>query len=143
VFKVLKEKYGTSKGKSGQETFWEQGVESPKIKSDAYSKMVQEGSKSPQEAYVDILGIKDIVTQKNNWPMFEDVFNIPMKGEPKGKAHYVGWLAKFNEIRRIPAHPSLARTYEEADYELMRHIKFEFYRRRNTAMGIKDPEQES
>ena len=54
VFKVLKEKYGTLKGKSGQEIFWEQGVESPKIKSEAYSKMVQDGSKSPQEASNDV-----------------------------------------------------------------------------------------
>jgi len=142
VFKVLKEKYGTSEGKSGQKVFWEQGVESQKIKQDAYSKMLQDGSKHPQEAYVDILGIKEIVTQKSNWHFFEDVFNIPMKGEPKGKAHYVGWLAKFNEIRRIPAHPSGARSYEEADYEFLKHIKFEFYRRRNAALGIKDPEQE-
>lgn len=143
VFKVLKERYGTSKGKSGQELFWEQGVESPKIKSDAYSKMVQGGSKHPQEAYVDILGIKDIVTQKNNWPLFQNVFSIPMRGEQKGKAHYVGWLAKFNEIRRISAHPSSVRTYDEADYELMRHIKFEFYRRRNAALGIKESEMET
>lgn len=102
--------------------------------------MLQEGSKHPQEVYVDIVGIKEIVTQKNNWPLFENVFSIQMKGEAKGKAHYVGWLQKFNEIRRIPAHPSGARTYEEPDYEFMKHIKFEFYRRRNAALGI---EQES
>ncbi len=143
VIKVLKEKYGISEGKSGQKAFWEQGVESQKIKQDAYARMLQDGSKLPQETYVDILGIKDIVTQKSNWHLFEGVFHIPMKDEAKGKAHYVGWLTRFNEIRRIPAHGSGARTYEEADYEFMKHIKFEFYRRRNAALGIKDAEQES
>jgi len=143
VFKVLKEKYGTSEGKSGQKAFWEQGVESQKIKQDAYSKMLQEGSKHPQETYVDLLGIKEIIVQKNNWQHFEDVFSIPMKGEAKGKAHYTGWLARFNEVRRITAHPGGTRTYEEADYEFMKHMKFEFYRQRNAILGIKDPGQES
>lgn len=143
VFQVLKDKYGTARGKSGQETFWEQGVESSKVKSEAFSRMAQDGMKSRPEAYVDIVGIKEIVTQKNNWPLFENVFSIPLKGEAKGRAHYVGWLQKFNEIRRIPAHPSGARSYEEEDYEFIKHIKYEFYRRRNAALGIKDPEQES
>lgn len=143
VFQVLREKYGTGKGKSGLEAFWEQGVESPKIKSDAFGRMAQDGMKNRPEAYVDIVGIKDIVTQRNNWPHFEKEFSIPMKGEAKGKAHYVGWLQKFNEIRRVPGHPSTARSYEESDYEFMKHIKYEFYKRRNSALGIKDTEQES
>ena len=141
VFKMLKTTYGMGEGKSGQKAFWEKGVESQKIKKDAYDKMLQENSKHPQESYVEILGIKEIVTQKNNWGLFEPVFNIPMKGE-KGKAHYTGWLAKFNEIRRIPAHPSGSRTYDETDYEFMKHIKFEFYRRRNAVLGINDHNQE-
>ncbi len=136
VFKVLKEKYGTTVGKSGQPAFWDKGVESSKIKQEAFAKMLAEGSKLPMEAYVDVLGIKDIITQKSNWPFFEDVFSIPMKGEQKGKAHYVGWLARFNEIRRVPAHSSGIRTYEESDYEDLKHMKFEFYKRRNAVLGI-------
>lgn len=142
VFKALKGHYGTAAGNSGQAAYWDKGVESPKVKQEAYSRMVNDGSKHPMEAYVDVLGIKDIVTQKTNWPLFETVFNIPMKNEAKGKAHYVGWLARFNEIRRIPAHSSGVRTYEEADYEFMKHIKFEFYKRRNTALGIEEVEPE-
>ena len=64
--------------------------------------------------------------------------SIPLKGEQKGKAHYVGWLAKFNELRRIPAHSSSVRTYEEEDYELMKHLKYEFYERRDMALGISE-----
>ena len=143
VVKVLKDQYGTTSGKSGQPAYWDKGVESPKIKQEAYARMLNDGSKHPPEVYVDVLGIKEIVTQKTNWPHFENVFNIPMKGEPRGKAHYVGWLARFNEIRRIPAHSSGVRTYEEADYDFMKHIKFEFYKKRNTALGIDDIEQEA
>jgi hypothetical protein len=102
--------------------------------------MLSEGSKLPPEAYVDVLGLKEIVTQKNNWSHFESVLSIPMKGEAKGKHHYVGWLARFNEIRRVPAHSSGIRTYEEKDYEDLKHIKFEFYRRRDAALGIADPD---
>lgn len=142
VFKVLKQHYGTGDGKSGQKVYWEQGIESPKIKQEAYSRMVQDGSKHPMEAYVDIVGIKEIITQKSNWPLFSAVFNIPMKGEAKGKAHYVGWLQKFNEIRRIPAHPSGARSYEETDYEFIKHIKFEFYKKYNAALGITESDNE-
>lgn len=129
VFKVLKKAYGTSEGKSGQKAYWEKGIENPKIKSEAYNRMVQEGSKHPPETYVDLLHIKEIVTQKNNWSLFEPVFNIPLPDEKKGKQYYVGWLAKFNEIRRIPAHLSSNRVYEEEDYQLVKHIRTEFYRR--------------
>jgi DNA sulfur modification protein DndB len=136
AFKILKDQYGIAAGRSGQPAFWEKGIDSPKLKQDAYARMLQEGSKLPQEAYVDVLGIKEIVTQKNNWPHFENVMNIPMKGEPRGKHHYVGWLARFNEIRRVPAHSSGIRTYDEKDYEDFKHIKFEFYKRRDIALGI-------
>lgn len=143
VFKVLKAHYGTGEGKSGQKAYWDIGIENPKLKQEAYSRMLQDGSKHPMEAYVDVVGIKDIVTQKSNWPLFSELFNIPMKGEAKGKAHYVGWLLKFNEIRRIPAHPSGARSYEETDYEFMKHIKFEFYKRYNKLLGITDLDHET
>lgn len=138
VFKVLKDNYGTSEGKSGQKAYWEKGVENQKLKQEAYSRMLQDGSKHPMEAYVDVVGIKEIITQKSNWPFFEPVFNIPMKGESKGKAHYVGWLQRFNELRRIPAHPSGARSYEEADYEFMKHLKFEFYKRYFASLGLSE-----
>jgi len=140
VFKVLKEQYGTTSGKSGQPAFWDKGIESAKVKQEAYSRMLAEGSKLPPEAYVEILGIKEIVAQKSNWSFFENVLSIPMKGEAKGKHQYVGWLARFNEIRRVPAHSSGIRTYEEVDYEDLKHIRFEFYKRRNAALGIAEPE---
>ena len=141
VFKILKDKYGTERGNSGQPKFFDEGIESPKIKQEAFSRMLAENSKLPPWAYVDGLGIKEIITQKNNWEVFENVFSIPMKGEAKGKHHYVGWLARFNEIRRVPAHSSGIRTYEEKDYEDLKHFRYEFYKRRNTVLGISEAEE--
>lgn len=135
VFRVLKKHYGTGDGKSGQKLYWENGVANPKIKQEAYSRMLQDGSKYPQETYVDLLGLKEIITQANNWPLFEATLNIPMKDERKGKNHYVGWIARFNEIRRIAAHPAGPRTYEEEDYQLMKQIKAEFYKRLSDSEG--------
>lgn len=54
VFKILKETYGSAEGRSGQKAYWEKGVESHKIKKEAYDRMLQDGSKHLQEVYVDI-----------------------------------------------------------------------------------------
>lgn len=88
----------------------------------------------PKEAYLDVLDYRDIVRQKNNWPLFEKVFNIPLSGE-KGKTYYLDWIEKLNKIRRVPAHPSGTRGYDEADYEFMKFIKYEFYKRLAAAAG--------
>ena len=90
--------------------------------------------KLPREAYLDVLDYRDIVRQKNNWPLFEKVFNIPLPDE-KGKIYYLEWMEKLNKIRRVPAHPSGSRGYDEADYEFMKFIKYEFYKRLNTITG--------
>ena len=41
-----------------------------------------------------------------------------MPGE-KGKTYYLDWMDKFNELRRIPAHPSAQRPYTQDDYEFL------------------------
>ncbi|EKD44213.1 MAG: hypothetical protein ACD_71C00212G0003 [uncultured bacterium (gcode 4)] len=139
VFKILKERYGTSEEKSGEKTYWEKGIESPKIKTEAYNRQQADppDKRGPREAYLHILDLMDIIRQKNNWLLFENVFNIPLPGE-KGKTYYLDWMRMFNEIRRIPAHGSASRVYDEKDYEFMRHIKYEFYRRLNSALGIQE-----
>jgi hypothetical protein len=129
VFRVLRQTYGTQENKAGQKAYWDIGVESEKIKTAAYTDMLAEKSKHPIETYVNTLGIKEIVTQKNNWPLFESVFSIPLPEERKGKMQYTSWLNTFNEIRRIPAHPSGSRVYEEEQYAFMKFIKYEFYNR--------------
>lgn len=128
VFKVLKNHYGVTQGRSRQAAFWEKGVESAKVKEIAHKRMIEDGSKLPEEAYLDVIHLKDIITQKNNWPLFEPVCNIPHLGE-KGRAVNVKWLDRLNEIRRVSAHPSEMRVYEEADYEFMKSVPPQFYQR--------------
>lgn len=139
IIASLKEKYGTSDDESGEKAWWEQGIESQKAKENAYKRFLEgqkenKDKKMPKEAYLDVLDYRDIVRQKNNWPLFEKVFNIPLSGE-KGKTYYLDWIEKLNKIRRVPAHPSGTRGYDEADYEFMKFIKYEFYKRLAAAAG--------
>ncbi|MBI5891458.1 MAG: DGQHR domain-containing protein [Nitrosomonadales bacterium] len=137
ITSVLKETYGNGEEESGEKAWWEQGIESQKAKRNAYERFL-EGSKDnkklPKEAYLDLLDYKDIVKQKNNWGHFSPVFNIPLPGE-KGKTYYLEWLDQLNKLRRVAAHPTGARGYDESDYEFIKFIKFEFYRRLGVATG--------
>jgi DGQHR domain-containing protein len=139
VFSILKKHYGVSEELSGEKTYWEKGIESPKIKEEAYKKQLEDSpeKRRAKEAYLTILDLMTIVRQKNNWPLFEKVFNIPLPGE-KGKTFYLDWMKKFNEIRRIPAHASSSRGYDESDYEFMKFIKYEFYSRYSSELGIQN-----
>jgi hypothetical protein len=129
VISKLKTIHGTQELKSGHKAYWENGVESQKAKSEAYQKQLQDSrEKQPLEAYLTVLELRDIVRQKNNWANFEPVFNIPLPGE-KGKHYYLDWMVRFNELRKIPAHPTGGRTYNEADYEFIRFIKSELEHR--------------
>lgn len=130
IISKLKTKYGTGDDESGEKAWWEQGIESQKAKESAYKRYLEglKDKKLPKEAYLDVLDFRDIVKQKSNWPIFKSVFNIPLADE-KGKTYYLDWMEKLNKIRRVPAHPSGARGYDEADYEFMKFIKYEFYKR--------------
>lgn len=143
VVKSLKDIYGTEEEESGEKAWWEQGIESQKAKQTAYNRF-QEGRKDnkklPKEAYLDLLDHRDIVRQKNNWPHFQNVFNIPQVGE-RGKTYYLDWMETLNKLRRIPAHPSGSRGYEESDYEFMKFIKYEFYKRYAEATGVGEDEK--
>lgn len=138
VIKVLKDVYGTEEEESGEKAWWEQGIESQKAKQTAYIRF-QEGRKDnkklPKEAYLDLLDYRDIVRQRNNWPHFQSVFNIPQIGE-KGKTYYLDWMETLNKLRRVPAHPSGSRGYDESDYEFMKFIKYTFYKKYREATGI-------
>jgi len=132
VISVLKKIHGTHQMPSGDPAYWELGIESRRAKDNAYKKQQEDppGPKRlPREAYLDILDIKDIIQQEGNWMHFEPVFNIPIEGEKKGKKYYTSWIAKFNELRRIPAHKSALRTYSEDDFSFLDLIGTEFYSR--------------
>lgn len=131
VIDLLKKNYGINETRSGDKAYWENGIESSKIKEDAYSRQLQDKNpdKGAKENYLQILDLKAIVRQKSNWSIFEKIFNIPMPDEKKGKVYYVDWMDSFNELRRIPAHPSSTRGYTDKDLEFLKFIKAEFYSR--------------
>lgn len=139
VIAKLKDIYGTQVDSSGEKVWWEDGIENTKIKQAAYSKYQDALKESkekrlPREAYLDLIDYKEIIRQKSNWPHFSNVFNIPLKNE-KGKVYYLDWIDYLNKLRRVPAHPSEFRGYEEEDYEFIKHIKFQFYPKLDLAKG--------
>ncbi len=131
VVTTLKDIHGTRSLKSGEIAFWALGIESRHAKDSAFKKQQADDPEKrlKLEGYLDILDLRDIVKQSNNWMHFESVFNIPMLDEKKGKKYYLQWLAKFNELRRIPAHKNALRTYSEDDFEFLDWLRSEFYSR--------------
>lgn len=131
VYETLVALYGVDRADGRDEAYWEIGIESGKAKTDAYNRQQQDPAEKRLHkfAYLDILPLRDIVKQANNWRHFEPVFNIQMPDENRGKKYYLQWMEHFNELRRIPAHPSKHRPYKEADYEFLEWIKSNFYSR--------------
>jgi DNA sulfur modification protein DndB len=132
VIKTLKTVYGTHRMPSGDQAYWELGIESRRVRDNAYRKQqeIPSGPKRlPKEAYLDVIDIKEIIEQKNNWLHFESMFNIPMIDEKRGKKYYTSWIDNFNELRRIPAHKSALRVYSEEDFEFLEWLRIEFYDR--------------
>jgi len=127
----LKSIYGEKQLPSGEYTYWEKGIDSRVIKEKAYKKMQDDPieEQMPKWAYLDILEVKTIVEQTSNWPYFENFFNIPMPGDRKGKKYYTSWLARFNELRRVPGHKSSVRTFSDEDLEFLDWLRAEFYPR--------------
>ena len=131
VINTLKGIYGTKELKSGEKAYWALGIEKDRIKRNAFDKQLAApaGQQLPKEAYLDIVDIIEIIKTDKNWLHFEPVFNIPMVNEKKGKKYYLDWMQTFNELRRIPAHKTSLRNYEEADFEFLSWIESEFYDR--------------
>jgi DGQHR domain-containing protein len=135
VYETLVNVYGTTRSAGGEEAYWEEGISNAKAKTEAYSKRQQN---SPEKrlnvfAYLDLLDLRDIVRQAINWSHFEAVFSIPMPDEQKGKKYYIQWMEEFNELRRIPGHPTKLRPYREADYEFLEWLKRELLPRLDAA----------
>ena len=125
VIATLKSVYGTKRMPSGDESFWENGIESRRVKENAFKKQQEDnqGRRQPKEAYLDLIDLKEIIKQPNNWSHFESIFNIPMSGEKRGNKFYLSWMDKFNEMRRIAAHKNALRTYTDEDLELLDHLR--------------------
>lgn len=127
VVKVLKGKYGTHQMPSGESAYWELGVQSQRVLKNAAQKQLDDKQerRKRKEAYLDVIDLKDIVEEKDNWVIFESIFSVPMPGETKGKKYYTGWIGKFNDIRKIAAHKNALRTYNDADLEFIDWLRAE------------------
>ena len=86
VIENLKAIHGTKRMRSGDEAFWEVGIENKRTKEGAYRKQLEDtdGRRQHKAAYLDFIELKDIIKQPNNWERFSPIFNLPLPGEKKG-----------------------------------------------------------
>ncbi|MDP0495020.1 MAG: DGQHR domain-containing protein [Verrucomicrobiota bacterium JB024] len=122
IFDTFKDVYG--------DMYWDKGVTDKDIRVSAYSKSQDESSEKrlPLENYLDFIEYKKIVSNKQNWPLLKDVFDIPLPGD-KGTSKNVRWMDRINELRRIPAHATESRGYKVVDFEFIDFIYEEFMKR--------------
>lgn len=104
--------------------FFDKAITNKEIKKSAFSKRIEddspEGPKAP-EVYLDFIDLKKIVEQKENWPLFTDIFDIQLPTEKNGNAKYIKWFDEINRLRRISAHP-FGKTYTQNDVDLLKFI---------------------
>jgi hypothetical protein len=110
VFRAI---HGEEKG-----AYWEKGVSDKALKSEAYKRSLDYDveERLPLETYLEVIEMKKIVENKQNWSLFKKVFNIPETGE-KGMAKNLKWMDRINELRRIPGHPAKERHYRIEDFQ--------------------------
>jgi hypothetical protein len=127
VVRVLKAVYGDRTLPSGEYAYWELGVGSRRVKENAYKKQQEDAIERRQrkEAYLDVVDLKEIVEQKDNWLHFARIFSVPLPEEKKGKKYYTTWIDRFNEVRRVAAHKSEIRTYSDHDLEFIDWLRAE------------------
>lgn len=117
IFTVFRKLYGEEKG-----AYWEKGVTNKEMKTKAYAKSLDEPDEDlPLETYLDFIEFKKIVEQKDRWPLFKSVMDIPVNGM-KGQAKNLEWMERVNELRRIPAHASEQRNYKIEDFSLLETV---------------------
>ena len=138
VVATLKSIHGTKRMSSGDEAFWEIGIESRRVKENAFKKQQEDtrDRRQAKEAYLDLVDLKEIIKQPNNWEHFQGIFNLPMPGEKKGSKFYLSWIDKFNELRRVAAHKNALRTYTDEDLELLDQLRTELLPRIEANLGV-------
>ncbi|MFZ5775199.1 MAG: DGQHR domain-containing protein [Thermodesulfobacteriota bacterium] len=126
VIDTLKKVHGTYRLPSDEQAFWEIGVESERIRTNAFQAQQKDKTRrKPKEAYLNIVDLAEIVKQQNNWNHFEYVFNNPYSGERTGKKYYLEWIHIFNELRNIAAHKNQLKTYTDEDLEFVEWLRTE------------------
>ncbi len=119
VINGLRQLHGTEQMSSGEPKYWEVGAKSPRVRRNAYEKqqMDNEAERSKKEAYLEIVDLEEIVKDRDNWSFFENLFKNPMPGERHGQKYYLGWLGKFNGLRKIAAHRNQEKIYSREQLE--------------------------
>jgi len=100
----------------GADLYWDKGIVDKAVKTAAYAKSLDSEERLPLETYLEIVEMKKVVENRNNWHLFKEVFNIPEPGE-KGFAKNLKWMERINELRRIPGHPARERKYKVEDFQ--------------------------
>jgi len=126
VIDTLKKVHGTHRLASDEQAFWEIGVESDRIRRNAFeAQQHDKARRKPKEAYLNIVDLAEIVKQSNNWSHFEHVFKNPRPGERPGQKYYLAWIQGFNELRNIAAHKNQLKTYTDEDLEFVEWLRTE------------------
>jgi DNA sulfur modification protein DndB len=125
IFDVFRAIHGEDKG-----AYWDKGVPDKALKADAYKRSLDYdiGERLPLETYLEVIEMKKIVENRQNWSLFKTAFNIPEPGD-KGLAKNLKWMDRINELRRIPAHPARERHYKVEDFQYIDFIHDELTRR--------------
>jgi len=131
IFVVFRAIYGEHKG-----AYWDKGVTDKTLKTKAYERSLEYEveERLPLETYLEVVEMKKIVENRQNWPLFKSAFNIPEPGE-KGLAKNVKWMDRINELRRIPAHPARERHYKVEDFQYIDFVHDELMRRLKEAQA--------
>ena len=118
IFDVFRAIHGEEK-----QAYWDKGVTDKALKAEAYKRSLDYDveERLPLETYLEVVEMKKIVENRQNWPLVKAVFNIPEPGE-KGLAKNLKWMDQINELRRIPAHPAKERHYKLEDFQYIDFI---------------------
>ncbi|WP_113486450.1 DGQHR domain-containing protein [Rhizobium cremeum] len=128
VIDTLKKVHGTHRLASDEQAFWEIGVESERIRKNAFEAQQRDKARrKPKEAYLNIVDLAEIVKQQNNWDHFENVFKNARPDERAGQKYYLGWINTFNELRNIAAHKNQLKTYTDDDLEFVEWLRTEVH----------------
>lgn len=128
VIDTLKKVHGTHRLASDEQAFWEIGVESERIRRNAFEAQQKDKKRrKPKEAYLNIVDLAEIVKQQNNWDHFEHVFKNPRPDERSGQKYYLSWVQAFNELRNIAAHKNQLKTYTDEDLEFVEWLRTEVH----------------
>ncbi len=126
VIDTLKKVHGTHRLPSDEPAYWEIGVESGRIRENAFRAQQNDKTRrKAKEAYLNIVDLAEIVKQPNNWDHFEHVFKNPRPDERAGQKYYLGWIQTFNELRNIAAHKNQLKTYTDEDLEFVEWLRAE------------------